>query len=629
MSPRRSTRCVFRPRLDRLDDRCLLTLGVTAAQLATAYGLGAGSADGNGQVVAIVGAFHDPFLTSDLATFDQANGLYGTSAAQVSGFVTQVDLAGNRVNDGWAGEAALDVEAVRVMAPSARIVVVEALSDNVSDLLAAVDVARSMAGVSVVSMSWGGSEFQGETALDAHFTTPAGHIPITFLAATGDTGSGAEWPSSSPNVIAVGGTALTVDTAGDYYGEQGWSGSGGGFSGYESEPTYQLAAQTSGVRTSPDVSIDASPNTGLSAYSTTPTNGIGSWDATGGTSLSTQLWAGLIADADQARVMSGQSTLDTNTALTLLYSNPGAFHDVAWGFNGYWSTAGYDLVTGLGTPRANAVVNALDPAPATSTPAAATTTTPAIVAAVVKTTHTKAPKKKTRAKHDLPSPVDTTTTTTATATSIDTTAPEITPPVLAPTTTSLTLSSPASGTAFSTATIAPTVAPSPAVLQASGVSNALPRLSATAMAPTTPATKAKPAPSRPDDAPRPTKEDAAKAEAVAPEAAPAIPRDRDLPEEPGVPAEKDPEGGSSAALDRYGIFPDFGSASPAPIVAIEPVAAEEPAPDRATPALGAAAFALAALWRRPVGPNEARRRAASPYRKVPGGPLGLRERVRL
>ena len=120
MSPRRTLRRAYRPRIDRLDDRWLpAALGLSAAQLAAAYGLGVGSADGNGQVIAVVGAYNDPYLTTDLATFDQANGLYGTNATEVSGFVSQVDLSGGRTDDGWAGEAALDVEAIRVMAPAA------------------------------------------------------------------------------------------------------------------------------------------------------------------------------------------------------------------------------------------------------------------------------------------------------------------------------------------------------------------------------------------------------------------------------------------------------------------------------------------------------------------------------
>src|SRR5205807_5625583 len=114
-----------------------------------------------------------------LNTFSQA---YGLATANF----TKVNLAGKKTDAGWAGEIALDVEWAHAIAPKAKIVLVEAASDSLSDLLKAVDVARSYAGVSVVSLSWGSSEFRGETSFDSHFTTPTGHTPVAFVAAAGD-----------------------------------------------------------------------------------------------------------------------------------------------------------------------------------------------------------------------------------------------------------------------------------------------------------------------------------------------------------------------------------------------------------------------------------------------------------
>ena len=62
-----------------------------------------------------------------------------------------------------------------------------------------------MPDVSVVSMSWGGGEFSGENAYDSDFVTPSGHQGVTFLAATGDSGTPSGYPAFSPNVVAVGG----------------------------------------------------------------------------------------------------------------------------------------------------------------------------------------------------------------------------------------------------------------------------------------------------------------------------------------------------------------------------------------------------------------------------------------
>jgi hypothetical protein len=223
-------------------------------------------------------------------------------------------------------------------------------------------------------MSWGGSEFPGETSYDSTFTTPTGHTPITFVAASGDSGAwyGSSWPASSPNVVAIGGTSLFTSATGQGQFEMGWNGSGGGFSSYESEPSYQTMVQNTGVRTTPDVSLNADPWSGYYTYTTTPSTGQGSWELVGGTSASTQIWAGILAKADQVRTSTGKSTLSTATTLSTLYGTPSAFNDITWGSNGYWAGPGYDLVTGLGTPRGSQLIAAL--AQAGSSPSAGVVT---------------------------------------------------------------------------------------------------------------------------------------------------------------------------------------------------------------------------------------------------------------
>ena len=66
---------------------------------------------------------------------------------------------------------------------------IEAYPDT-TDLFSAVSFATELPGVSVVSMSWGASEFSGETSYDSIFTTPAGHNGITFVASSGDSVDG-------------------------------------------------------------------------------------------------------------------------------------------------------------------------------------------------------------------------------------------------------------------------------------------------------------------------------------------------------------------------------------------------------------------------------------------------------
>jgi hypothetical protein len=255
------------------------------------------------------------------------------------------------------------------MAPGANIVLVEANSDSTPDLMAAVNYASTIPNVSVVSMSWGNKngEYSGETSYDPYFSTPAGHIGVTFVASTGDNGSGPNeptYPSTSSNVLAVGGTLLTTDTAGDYQSETSWPYSGGGISAYESQPSYQkgVVTQSSTMRTVPDVAYNSGSSTGsfYAVYDTSgPSNG---WLTAWGTSEAAPQWAALIAIADQGRALNGEGTLDgPSQTLPAIYQMPQSnFHDITTGSNGSYSAGpGYDLVTGRGTPIANLVVDSL------------------------------------------------------------------------------------------------------------------------------------------------------------------------------------------------------------------------------------------------------------------------------
>jgi subtilase family serine protease len=302
-----------------------------------------------------VDANDDPNIASDLQTFD---GTFGLAAPPN---FTKVKIGNPQTDSGWSGEIALDVEWAHAIAPGASILLVEANSASLGDLLTAVNYARSYAGVSVVSMSWGGGEFRGETSYDSYFTTPGGHAGVTFVASAGDSGAwyGAAWPSISSNVLAVGGTSLYLTASNAYSGEQGWTDSGGGYSSYEAEPTYQHSVQNTGARTNPDVAYDADPSTGFYVYDSFPqSNGSKGWFSFGGTSAGAPQWAALIAIADQGRALAGQAPLAG--AQAAIYALPSSdFHDVTTGSNGYPAGPGYDIVTGRGSPYADRVVHDL------------------------------------------------------------------------------------------------------------------------------------------------------------------------------------------------------------------------------------------------------------------------------
>ena len=275
-------------------------------------------------------------------------------------------------NDNWEVEEALDVEWTHAIAPGAKIILVEANSQSLSDLMAGVATAASQPGVSTVSMSWGFAEGQGvlsadEATYDSTFTTPG----VTFVASTGDYGAADPvYPAFSPNVLAVGGTSLSLNADNSYSSETGWGyfsnslgtfvASGGGLSQYESEPAYQQRVQSTGSRSTPDVSFVSDPATGAwiaDPYNLDPSN---PWEVVGGTSLSAPCWAGLIALVNQGRVAGGQPTLNssspTETQQSLYSLSQNDYHVITSGNNGYSAAAGYNLVTGLGTPVANLLV---------------------------------------------------------------------------------------------------------------------------------------------------------------------------------------------------------------------------------------------------------------------------------
>jgi subtilase family serine protease len=345
-------------------------MGFQPGQIRHAYGIdqvvfngGTVVGDGSGQTIAIIDAYDNPNIASDLTRFDQALGV----AAPPS--FTKVNQSGGTAypgvdsTGGWETEEALDVEWSHALAPGARIVLVEANSASFSDLNAAVDYARHLAGVTVVSMSYGGGEFSSEANYDSYFTTPSGHAGVTFVASTGDSGAPTQYPAASPNVLAVGGTTLTLNSSSIYVGETGWSGSGGGLSAYAHQPAYQqgVVTQSSTARGNPDVAFDADPSTGVAVYDSYNDGTAAPWIQVGGTSLSAPAWAALMAIADQGRALGGQAVLDGPTGtLPALYKLPGSdFHDITSGNNGNPAGPGYDLVTGRGSPVANLVIAGL------------------------------------------------------------------------------------------------------------------------------------------------------------------------------------------------------------------------------------------------------------------------------
>ena len=166
---------------------------------------------------------------------------------------------------------------------------------------------------------------------------------MSYFVAAGDAGLPAEYPSSSPNVISVGGTTLHFNSSGAFSGETGWASGGGGCSAYESATAAQSAfsqygqVNCAGKRATPDVAFDADPNSGVSVYDSTPYSGQSGWFTVGGTSAATPMWAAAAADAGVV----------VNS--TFVYGSNISYRDITSGNNGAPCLVGYDLCSGRGS----------------------------------------------------------------------------------------------------------------------------------------------------------------------------------------------------------------------------------------------------------------------------------------
>jgi kumamolisin len=300
---------------------------------------------GGGGVIAIVDAYDAPNAMADLTVFSRNFGLPLPNAGNFQ--VVYVTPAGTTTttpppyNAGWETEISLDIQWAHAMAPGAKIILVEAASDSLSDLLAAEALAGSLVTPGFggqVSNSWGLSEFSGETSNDGVFNASK----VVYFAASGDS-PGTLWPAVSPNVIAVGGTTISRNrSTGNYVSQSAWSSGGGGPSRYEGRPSYQSSISTivGSARGTPDVSAVADPRSGVWIYDSAG----GGWMVVGGTSVASPVMAGITN-------LQGAFRLSSNAELTHLYANQSQYIDITTGACGrHRATAHWDFCTGVGAP---------------------------------------------------------------------------------------------------------------------------------------------------------------------------------------------------------------------------------------------------------------------------------------
>lgn len=379
---------------------------VTPTDLRSAYGLSETPAPAETQTVAIVDAYSDPNAEADLAHFSKTYAL--PSCPKENGCLRVLNEQGNASplpefkgeseEKGWVVEISTDLDTVHSVCPSCHIVLVEADSPFNSDLSAAEEAAVK-AGATEITNSWGGPS-------EPEFDAPAFiHPGVVITAAAGDSGyddwleggGGANYPASSPHVVAVGGTRLR-QKAGTWEAESVWNdgaegenygAGGGGCSAVYAAPTWQSKVANwaqigcAGKRAVADVSADADPLTGVNVYdSTASPYGEKGWMQIGGTSVASPIIASVFALAGGAHGVAYPART--------LYENAGSagLHDITEGSNGECAKplnengsascsyseeaescsqrgvclagAGYDGPTGVGTPNG---ISAFQPAP--------------------------------------------------------------------------------------------------------------------------------------------------------------------------------------------------------------------------------------------------------------------------
>ena len=386
-------------------------------QMRKAYGfdklIGAGY-DGRGSTIVIVDAYQSPNLVQQVNLQDAYYGLpglngLGNPSNPGLGTFTQIApdgltafVPGDPNMTGWAEEISLDVMWAHAMAPGANIVLDLAKTNDDADILSATKYAVDNRLGDVISQSFGENESCVDPTIAAaqhQVFAQATAKHMTLFASSGDNGAGqptcdgsaltqaVSSPAVDPLVTAVGGTELhaanfcftafgcdptTYPAPGTYQGEIAWNesaygigGTGGGYSVVYSEPPYQKSTVHDGnVRAVPDVAFNAAVFHGVLTYLNIPGIPAGFYRF-GGTSAGSPQWAALTAIADQK---AGHPLGFLNKALYDLGKRPDyndLFHDVTSGTNAMFGVAGFnagpgwDATTGLGSPRADTLVDAL------------------------------------------------------------------------------------------------------------------------------------------------------------------------------------------------------------------------------------------------------------------------------
>jgi hypothetical protein len=348
------------------------------------------SNSGSGKTIAIIDFYGSPTAQSDLNFFCTAMGLPQKTIQVYAplGATNWTSLKNNPALSadafGWSQETSLDIQYAYAMAPSANLVLITDYQNSVADLPALVNFAVNTLSADVVSMSFTCGPDQSyfyQSGFDNIFNTRN----TIFIAAAGDSGAQVNYPASSPNVLGVGGTVLLGGNNLYYSGSPGpyrevsWSGSGGGeaVASVNPVPSYQANLTVNNVALSGRGVPDVSYNSGAAAWIvwTNPYTNISYYQALAGTSAAAPQWAAIMARRCSAGLYTKSSSFANQQIYSLYNQNSSYyFNDIVDGGNGYASAKGYDLVTGVGSPKVPNLLTISNQA--TSSPTQTTTIVP-------------------------------------------------------------------------------------------------------------------------------------------------------------------------------------------------------------------------------------------------------------
>lgn len=331
------------------------SLPLSPSDVYSAYSFTPKSTDGRDVRIAVIGAFGSDTLDADFSAFGKAFSLPDGTLS-----VHYPDGRGYEKSPEWSLEATADTQWAYALSPRAEIACVFAVDSRSESLFSAIKYAIK-SDFDIISASFGCAEFFGQTEL-GQILRNSGKI---FVASAGDVGGEVLFPSSAESSVSVGGTVIHTTSDGRIFGRSAWANGGGGASRFTKIPEHQrifgdLCKKSHGFRATPDIALNASPSPGYAVYNST----LGGIVSVGGTSVSAPIFAGLCG-VILSRNPGFIGKIDMPKHLYTLaggtkYDFPQYyFHDIVTGSSGdNVAGVGYDFCTGLGSPRANAVVNA-------------------------------------------------------------------------------------------------------------------------------------------------------------------------------------------------------------------------------------------------------------------------------